>query len=70
MKGAAKLLNSGDVSQDWAALAQLLGQLPLVMDLVVVLLGETLVWTDTGVGSVITSYGLGRCVAREDTGLD
>ena len=45
MKGAAKLLNSGDVSQDWAALAQLLGQLPLVMDLVVVLLGETLIWT-------------------------
>jgi hypothetical protein len=25
MKGAAKLLNSGDISQDWAALAQLLG---------------------------------------------
>ena len=48
----------------------MLGQLSLMLDLVIVLLGKTSGWTDAGVGSVIADDGLGRCVARGDIGLD
>ena len=48
----------------------MLGQLSLMLDLVIVLLGKTSGWTDAGVGSVIADDGLGRCVARGDIDLD